>query len=74
MRRALLLMCLAGCSASKVEGYSQPPPDGTEIVDPVTKDRCPKTPLTLAAVAKQKTFYFCSAESFTRFRAASRSP
>lgn len=69
MKRLFFLVALSACTSAKVEGYATPPADGAELVDPVTKDRCTKTPLTAAAVYESKTYYFCNAESPAKFRA-----
>jgi YHS domain-containing protein len=63
-------LALFGCpskSARQLGGFAVPPPDGTEIVCPVTKERCAKSPELESAVYEMRTFYFCRAESRTVF-------
>jgi YHS domain-containing protein len=60
VRRAVALCLLLGaCPTAKAEGWVEPPQDGTEIVDPVSGEKCTKSPVTEAAVYKDRTHYFC---------------
>ncbi|MBI2379116.1 MAG: hypothetical protein HYV07_34310 [Deltaproteobacteria bacterium] len=68
MTRWLLLLSLAACRAEPV-GFDDPPPDGARVVDPVTRAACTKAPSTPAAVADERTYYFCEPTSLARFQA-----
>ena len=62
---ASLALVLAACpeKTGSLGGFTVPPPDGIEIVCPVTKERCAKGPETEAAVFEMRSFYFCRPES-----------
>lgn len=67
-RSVSALAFVAGLAACKPDpaalgGYREPPPDGTPIVCPVTKERCTKGPQTESAIFQMRTFYFCRPES-----------
>lgn len=57
-RWGLLLLC-GGCPRGTPVGYAEPPADGTQVVDPVSREACEKTPATEAAVYQDQTYYFC---------------
>ena len=66
-----LFIAAAACPGAKSDtGFSKPPPDGATVIDPVSGQRCEKTPLTPAAVFEMKTYYFCADDSPRRFREA----
>lgn len=49
-------------SGKKVSaGFFEPPEDGVEVIDPVSKTKCKKTYSTRSAIYEQKTYYFCCA-------------
>ncbi|MBI4817157.1 MAG: hypothetical protein HY791_12920 [Deltaproteobacteria bacterium] len=62
------LLALCACSKDPV-GYDDPPPDGVRVIDPVTRKACDKTPTTPAAVAAERTYYFCSSDALQAFAA-----
>ncbi len=66
---AVLALVLAACPKGHgpLGGYATPPPDGAEIVCPVTHHRCVKGPETEAAVFEARTFYFCDPRDRTVF-------
>ena len=64
-RSVSVVLALAGCAdqTGAPLGYTVPPPDGIEIVCPVTGERCLKGPETEAAIYQMRSFYFCRPES-----------
>jgi YHS domain-containing protein len=73
MKRLVLLsmLFLLGCPPSeRVQGYVEPPPDGTVVTCPVSRKQCTKTPATPAAIYEMRTYYFCCDDCPARFAAA----
>ena len=61
--RWVVLSVAFACQPKTLGGHTSPPPDGSLIVCPVTKESCSKGPETESAIFEGRTFYFCRPES-----------